>query len=190
MLVVAPYLSPLEFARPYLDAAMSLVNGAHCLVIDVRGCHGGTPYAVAHLCSYLLGPVSIHLQDVIARNGTFQRFSADPHQLTAPRQDEIPTTVLTSSTTFSGGEDLAYTLQALDRATIVGEPTGGGAHPRQAFKLTPTLEDHIPTARSVNAITGDNWEGTGVLPDLLCPASDAPTHAAAFLGRGQMQQGV
>ncbi len=153
-LVIAPYLSPLEFTRPYLDAAMCLVNSARCLVIDVRGCHGGTPDAVAHLCSYPLGPVSIHLQDVIAHNGTFQRFSADPHQLTAPSQDEIPTTVLTSSTTFSGGEDLAFALQALDRATIVGQPTGGGAHPHQAFKLTPTLEDHIPTARSVNAITG------------------------------------
>lgn len=179
-LAIAPYLSPVEYARPYIDAAMRLVAGARFLVIDVRACHGGTPDAVAHVCSYLLGPRPIHLQDVTSRNGASERFTTNPDQLTAPPQREIPIAVLTSSTTFSGGEDLAYTLQALDRATIVGEQTGGGAHPRQAFKLTTTLEAHVPVARSVNAITGGNWEGTGVLPDLSCPASDAPAQAATL----------
>jgi C-terminal processing protease CtpA/Prc len=34
-----------------------------------------------------------------------------------------PTHVLVSSRTFSGGEDLCYTLQALGRAELIGETT-------------------------------------------------------------------
>lgn len=183
-LVLAPYLSPVEYGRSYFDAAMLLVDGARSLVIDLRACRGGTPSAVAHLCSYLLGPEPIHLQDVIARDGTVERFTTDPRHLAAPRQADVPVCVLTSSGTFSGGEDLAYTLQALGRATVVGERTGGGAHPRQAFALTATLEVHVPVARSVNAVTGGNWEGRGVVPDLPCPAAEAPARARAALDAG------
>ncbi|MGI8691709.1 MAG: S41 family peptidase [Geodermatophilaceae bacterium] len=45
--------------------------------------------------------------------------------------------VLTSGATFSGGEALAYDLQQLGRATVVGERTRGGAHPRRGFRVQP-----------------------------------------------------
>lgn len=85
--------------------------------------------------------------------------------------------IVTSARTFSGGEELAYDLQALDRATVIGETTGGGAHPREAFDLTEHLQLHVPMARSVNAVTGTNWEGTGVVPDVACSADDALSRA-------------
>lgn len=176
---IGPSLSPVEYARPYLDAAMQLVDGADFLVLDVRGCHGGTPDAVEHVCSYFLGPSPLHLQDVVERNGAIQRFFTDPDRLAAPPQPELPIAVLTSAATFSGGEDLAYTLQAFRRAVVVGEQTGGGAHPKQAFPLTSTLEAHVPVARSISAITGGNWEGTGVPATLPCPSSEARTNALA-----------
>ena len=78
-----------------------------------------------------------------------------------------------SARTFSGGEELAYDLQALGRARVVGETTGGGAHPRVGFPLTDVLQAHVPVARSVNALTEGNWEGVGVLPDVPCAADDA-----------------
>lgn len=178
---IAPSLSPAEYARPYLDAAMRLVDGANFLILDVRSCRGGTPDTVAHLCSYFLGPLPVHLQDVVARNGAIERFFTHPDHLAAPPQHDLPIAVLTSAATFSGGEDLAYTLQAFRRATVVGERTGGGAHPRQAFLLTSTLEAHVPVARSVNAATGTNWEGSGVFADIPCPSAEAPTRAATVL---------
>jgi C-terminal processing protease CtpA/Prc len=85
--------------------------------------------------------------------------------------------VLTSERTFSGGEELAYDLQSLGRARVVGETTGGGAHPREAFDLTPHLQLHVPIARSINAVTGTNWEGVGVVPDVGCPAEEALSRA-------------
>jgi C-terminal processing protease CtpA/Prc len=81
--------------------------------------------------------------------------------------------VLTSATTFSGGEQLSYDLQQLGRATIVGERTRGGGHAREGFTVHPHLEATISVAESVNPKTGGNWEGTGVTPDIQTPATQA-----------------
>src|SRR5262249_5492596 len=81
--------------------------------------------------------------------------------------------VLTSAATFSGGEELAYDLQALGRAIVVGEATRGGAHPSAVVSLTDTIELRLPVARSVNPVTGGNWESVGVQPDLPATAVDA-----------------
>lgn len=80
---------------------------------------------------------------------------------------------MSSATTFSGGEELAYDLQQLGRATIIGERTRGGAHAREGFRVHPHLEVTIPVARPVNPVSGGNWEGTGVVPDI-----DTTSHAA------------
>jgi C-terminal processing protease CtpA/Prc len=81
--------------------------------------------------------------------------------------------VLTSGTTFSGGEQLSYDLQQLGRATIVGEQTRGGAHVREGFIVHPHLEATISVAEAVNPKTGGNWEGTGVTPDVPTTAEQA-----------------
>ncbi len=80
---------------------------------------------------------------------------------------------LPGATTFSGAEALAYDLQRLGRAAVVGETTRGGAHPRRAFRVHPHLEATIPVARAVNPVTGTNWEGTGVVPDIGAVADEA-----------------
>jgi C-terminal processing protease CtpA/Prc len=77
-----------------------------------------------------------------------------------------PVYVLTGSATFSGGEQLAYDLQQLGRATIIGQRTKGGAHAREGFRVHPHLEATISVARAVSPVTGGNWEGSGVTPDI------------------------
>jgi len=66
-----------------------------------------------------------------------------------------------------------YTLQALGRATVVGETTGGGAHPTRGFPISAAVHIGIPFARSVNPVTGTNWQGTGVVPDVAVPEAQA-----------------
>ncbi len=84
--------------------------------------------------------------------------------------------MLTSNRTFSAAEEFTYNLKNLERATIVGETTGGGAHPVQgrqfdfgAYLVTMSL----PFGRAVNPITGTNWEGTGIEPHVACAADQA-----------------
>ena len=171
LLELGPVLCGPDDARPYVGAAFALLQGVERLVVDLRGCLGGTPDTVALVVSHLVGEEPVHVQDVVARDGSTESFWTDP---TVTRLDPAVTaSVLTSARTFSGGEELAYDLQALGRARVVGETTGGGAHPRVGFPLTDVLQAHVPVARSVNALTEGNWEGVGVLPDVPCAADDA-----------------
>jgi C-terminal processing protease CtpA/Prc len=90
--------------------------------------------------------------------------------------------VLTSSRTFSGAEEFSYDLQSLKRATIVGEVTGGGAHPVSGQRIDDRFMIIVPIAKAVNPITKTNWEGTGVKPDVAVAASDALVTAQKLAG--------
>lgn len=171
LLAIAPYTSPVHLAAPYVEAAFTLLADARRLLIDLREGHGGTPETVALICSYLTGAEPVHLQDLVSRHEPPRQFWTLP--VARPLRADLEIDVLTSAGTFSGCEELAYDLQALGRATVVGETTGGGAHPVEAYRLTDVLEATIPVARSVNAVTGTNWEQVGVVPDHPCPAADA-----------------
>jgi C-terminal processing protease CtpA/Prc len=77
--------------------------------------------------------------------------------------------VLTSPRTYSSAEALAYHLQARGRATVVGEPTRGAADHVTPVRLTPQVQGFLPEAEVRDAVTGGNWEGSGVLPDVTHP---------------------
>ena len=81
--------------------------------------------------------------------------------------------VLTSNNTFSAAEEFCYNLQNLKRDVIVGEVTGGGAHPGDDHVLNKELCVFIPHGRAINPISGTNWEGVGVRPDVEVPSEKA-----------------
>jgi len=180
LLAIAPYTSPVHMAERYVAAAFALLAGSERLVIDLREGRGGTPETVALICGYLLGNEPVHLQDMVDRAGNTRQFWSTP---AAGRLDDaVAVAVLTSERTFSGCEELAYDLQALKRATVIGRRTGGGAHPVEVFELTDELEVTVPVARSVNAVTGTNWEQVGVVPDVDCDPEVALDRAREVLG--------
>jgi Peptidase family S41/N-terminal domain of Peptidase_S41 in eukaryotic IRBP len=160
-------------AGPAIAAAMELVAGTYALIIDMRHNGGGAPEGVVFWCSYLVDEHPTHLNDIFnAETGETRQFWALPY-VPGTRYLDRPVYLLTSHRTFSGGEDLCYTLQAIKRAEIIGETTGGGAHPTRAFPVSPAVHIAVPFARSVNPVTGSNWQGTGVVPDVAVPAEQA-----------------
>jgi C-terminal processing protease CtpA/Prc len=162
-----------ENAGPAISAAMELVSGTYALIIDLRFNGGGSPHGVAFWCSYLLAEEPVHLNDIFhADTGETHQFWSLPY-LPGSRYLDRPVYVLTSSRTFSGGEDFAYTLQALHRAELIGETTGGGAHPTRPFPISAAVHIAIPFARSISPVTGTNWQGTGVIPDTPVPGDEA-----------------
>ncbi len=163
----------LAAAGATLTAAMLLVQYTAALIIDLRPTLGGSPDAVTFLASFLFADGETRLSDIVeGPNGPARQFWTAEY-LPGPRYLDRPVYALTGPKTFSGGESFAYDLQALGRVTIIGEPTGGGAHPRRVLSLTEHIELSLPTARPVNPITGGNWEGVGVQPDIRVPVHDA-----------------
>ncbi|HEY3502489.1 MAG TPA: S41 family peptidase [Actinocatenispora sp.] len=184
LLAIEPTLWQTTLVGDAIAAAMTILARTRALVLDLRGCVGGDPGTVALVCSYLLPPET-HLNDIVNRipGGGEQtiQFWTLPY-VPGPRYGtERPVAVLTSGRTFSGGEELAYDLQQAGRATLVGETTRGGAHPRIGVPVHPHLEASIPVARSLHPVTGTNWEGVGVSPDIAVPADDALAAALTHL---------
>jgi C-terminal processing protease CtpA/Prc len=97
-----------------------------------------------------------------------------PSGLCHVRSDRVNACLcLTSGRTFSGAEDFAYNLQAIQRVTVIGETTGGGAHPTMLQSVDAHFIVAVPFARSINLTTKTNWEGTGVRPDVQVKSTEA-----------------
>lgn len=173
VLEIAPMLFPLEWAAEPLTAALTLASRARALIVDLRANRGGDPDTVAFVCSHLLDERT-HLNTMHWRDGgrTEQSWSL-PYVPGARFGGSKPLYVLTAASTFSAAEELSYDLQQLGRAVLVGERTRGGAHPCKGWTVHPHLEATIPMGRAVNPVSGTNWEGVGVQPDVPCDAADA-----------------
>lgn len=152
-------------------AAMGFVAHADALIFDLRDNGGGHPEMVARIASYLF-KTRTHLNDLYDRkhDKTTQFWT---RRVPGKRLPDVPVFVLTSRGTFSGAEEFTYDLQQLKRATIVGETTGGGAHPVGPHRLTDHFLIGVPFARAINPITKTDWEGTGVVPDVKVAAEEA-----------------
>ncbi|MGZ5473429.1 MAG: S41 family peptidase [Thermoanaerobaculia bacterium] len=154
-------------------AAMTFVAGTDALIVDLRRNGGGEPAMIAFVTSYLFDQ-PVHLNDIYQRyDQTTQQWWTTSYAPGRRFGGKKPVYVLTSSRTFSGGEEFAYNLKNLARATIIGETTGGGAHPVDVVKVGEHFLIGVPFARAINPITKTNWEGTGVAPDIAVPADQA-----------------
>ena len=137
---------------------------------------------VALLSSYLFEQQT-HLNDLWTRKGDeTMQFWTLPY-VPGKRLPSIPVYVLTSQRTFSGAEEFTNNLKVLKRATIVGEVTGGGAHPVGGHRIDDRFTIGVPFARAINPVTKTNWEGVGVEPDVKVAADDALTTAQALAAK-------
>ncbi|WP_203928484.1 S41 family peptidase [Virgisporangium ochraceum] len=169
-LVRVDSLDAVGLAQPYLDAAFTMLRGAERIVLDLRANGGGDPATVALIAGWLLGDTSVKLSDVVYRTHTRQWWTPDRPPGTALRQDAW---VLVGPGTFSSGEALAYHLRSHGRVTVVGTTTPGAADHVLPVRLAPTVLAHVPNASVVDAVSGGNWEGSGVAPDVECPPERA-----------------
>jgi C-terminal processing protease CtpA/Prc len=139
----------------------------------MRSNGGGNPQMVALVSSYLFGPEPVHLNDLYWREGDRTEQFWTRKEVAGKRYLNKDVYILTSKRTFSAAEEFTYNLKNLKRATIVGETTGGGAHPGGGFRITEHFGMFVPTGRAISPITKTNWEGTGVTPDIDVPADQA-----------------
>jgi hypothetical protein len=171
------YIDMRAFLPPNLSgdtvaAAMTFVANTDALIIDLRQNGGGSPDGVALLASYLFDR-PVRMNDIYDRPSNETRQFWTMAYVPGKRIVGKDVYVLTSNRTFSAAEDFTYGVKNLERATIVGEVTGGGAHPVGPRRINDHFVIVVPMGRSLSAITHTDWEGTGVEPDVKVPASRA-----------------
>ena len=158
--------SPAEYAGATAVAAMNFLSNSDAVIIDLRDNGGGEPSMIQLISSYFFDQPT-HLNNFFYRPAdSIQQFWTQAYVI-GPRMTDMPLYILTSSYTFSAAEEFTYNMKNLKRATIVGETTGGGAHPVGDFGFVnlKTMA-RVPIGRAVNPITGTNWEGTGIEPHI------------------------
>src|SRR5262245_4567744 len=156
-----------------MAAAMDFLARTDALILDLRRNGGGSPKGVALVCSYFFGEEPVYLNSLYWRKGDRTEEFWTLKSIAGKRCVGKDLYVLTSQRTVSGAEECAYNLQTQKRGTIVGETTGGGAHPGGMVPVGDRFLVFIPTGRAINPVTKTNWEGTGVKPDVPCPADKA-----------------
>lgn len=162
-----------QYAGETAVAAMNLLSNTDAIIIDLRQNGGGSPNMIQLITSYLYGAQPVHLNNFYWRpTDTHTQTWTLPH-ITGKRNPDALVYVLTSNRTFSAAEEFSYNLKNLERATLIGETTGGGAHPGGVVTAAEGFMVWVPSGRAINPITNTNWEGTGVVPHIKVKADQA-----------------
>ncbi len=157
---------PAEVGGETAIAAMNFLSGCDAVIFDLRQNGGGDPSMIQLLSSYLFEH-PVHLNSFYIRSlDTMQQFWTQAY-VPGKKLPQADVFVLTSPYTFSGAEEFSYNLKNTKRGTIIGKSTGGGAHPTAPHMFANlNIVVNIPYGRAINPISGTNWEGVGVAPDV------------------------
>ena len=166
------FFGPPAVCGPTATAAINFLAHVDALIIDLRDNGGGHPEMVNFVASYLFNERT-RLNDIYDRKENKTTEGWTKPDVPGKKIVGKPVFVLTSKQTFSGAEDFTYAMKNTKRATLIGETTGGGAHPTRGCRVDDHFLIGVPFARSINYITKTDWEGTGVEPDVKVPADQA-----------------
>lgn len=154
--------------------AMNLAAYSKYVIIDLRENPGGSGEIGRFLASYFYetGEEKYYLY------GFHKDKAKDEQEWTygyvpGKRNPEAKLYILTSRHTASAAEGMAYAMQKLNRATIVGDTTAGAGIAGSDFELKYELRMFLPVKMVVAPHTTEGWEGTGVIPDVETFKGDA-----------------
>jgi hypothetical protein len=166
------FFASADEAGPTMIAVMNFLAYCDAIIVDLRQNGGGDTTGIQLLCSYFFNEMK-HLNDIRYRDAAKDENYWTLPYVPGPKPVNADLYILTSARTFSGAEEFSYNMKNLKRGTIVGETTGGGAHPTDAKIVQDDFILRVPFARAENPFSKTNWEGTGVAPDVQAPAAEA-----------------
>ncbi len=164
--------SGLDQAAETIIAAMNFLANSNAVIIDLRDNGGGSPFAIQIISSYFLEEYTYLNSFEWRGDDTIKQFWTLRY-VPGKKMYDTDLYILTSSRTFSAAEEFTYNLKNLKRATIVGETTGGGAHPGGSRIVNDDFLVWVPSGRAINPITKTNWEGKGIVPHISVPRDKA-----------------
>lgn len=155
-----------------IDALFAFLEDTNAIIIDLRKMQGGELKVWNYFISMFFE------KDTPLLNITYLKKDSTARLTSLPRENNTryiikPIYVLTSNSTFSAGESIAYCLKVQNRASIIGEKTAGAANPTNLFKLNNHFALAIPVGVTKHPKTNSSWEAVGVEPDIETPAEKA-----------------
>ena len=160
-----PGLTPAAY-----DRALRFLRDGRAIIIDLRDNGGGEGDAADYLIGAILKPGTLLYTRHEGRRVVPSRARRNPGGLSVMGK---PIFVLVDSHTGSAAEAVTYALQQAKAATVVGATTYGAANNNRVFAIPPQFVLSVSYARPVSAVTGTNWEGVGVKPDIAVRATEA-----------------
>ena len=157
-------------ARIAIDEALSTLSTTRAIIVDLRGCRGGSPSMVGYLASAFVAPGADIYSTFRTRTESMSEAPQTPY---ATPRTQVPLYVLVDGGTASAAESFAYTLQKAGRATVVGARSAGAANPGAMIDIGEGFSVFVSDGTPVNPITHANWEATGVTPDVAVASDDA-----------------
>jgi retinol-binding protein 3 len=161
-----------DYCAATAGAAMTFLADSDVLVLDMRDNNGGRGSMATFLASYFFAERTLLNSGYRRADGVTTETWTLPY---VPGRKFIgkPVYVLISKKTFSAGEALAYLLQDLKRATVIGETTAGGSGTIEFKNIDEHFVVVLPTGSVVSPVTKTTWAGSGVVPDVNVPAEAA-----------------
>lgn len=170
------YFEDPAIASETAAAALHFLNNTVALIIDLRKNNGGAMEMAQFISSYFYSGKELPLYKYYYYEKNRKKIDREMWLLPSvpgKRMEEIDIYILTNNATFSAAEWMSYSLQNLKRVTIVGEKTAGGAHPVDRKILPNGFSVNIPFGEVKDPITNLDFEGKGVMPDVLCRSEEA-----------------
>jgi hypothetical protein len=162
-------------------AAMSFIGNTDAVIIDLRTNPGGRDDIMQILFTYFFDDETHYATSTYRGRETDRQWWTVGY-VPGDRMPDTPLYILTSGNTGSAAEQFAYTLQQLERAVVVGDTTAGAAHTTHLHEFPELgIEMHIPDGTTLSPVTGADWEGRGVIPDISVPSEAALEEAHAMV---------
>ena len=164
-------------AQEAIVNGLRYLAGTDAVILDFRE-HGGGSGALSNfLISHFVGDDTVHVLDVEVRSGGRKTSRYTLAQVPGPRRPTVPVFILVGRGTVSAGEDFAFVMKNLGRATLVGEPTAGAGRNNPSFDAGHGFAASISVSRVSDPKTGAEWEGVGVVPNVRTPVRAALSEA-------------
>jgi hypothetical protein len=162
--------------------ALKFLERADAIIIDLRRNGGGSGEMSHFIFSHFLGAEPVRTITVKRRAPAEPTTRRSLATVAGPRRTDVPVYLLTSQNTASAAEEFTFVLKNQNRVTIVGSRTAGAGHMVNQLQSGHGFSVGISITRVSDPVTGREWEGTGVLPDIEVAPERALTeaHAAAL----------
>lgn len=162
-----------QAARDVLVGALRYLQTTDAIILDLRRNRGGNAGLVNFLISHFTGPDTLASVTVKFRASDRATTRYTLASVPGPRRPDVPLYVLTSRMTGSAGEDCAFVLKNLKRATIIGDRTAGAGHNVTFVPSGHGFQTGISFSRVSDPRTGQEWEQIGVQPDVKVDVATA-----------------